>query len=223
MKHLIVGIIFVILSPHAFSQVFSGMAEIDRAKKEGFYTYLNTEEKYAVSAWKDFLKKFGTIEGGKSGTYSIYRANITDISNEPLTLLSTISEEKNKVKLFISIATGPDNYIQTGHEKFREASNWLEEFVAHLNLEERVRKEDTKLSDLKSTALKNQRFGERLVRELDSNRRQMELLTKKLDETKLEKEKILANQEQNKIDQKSSEGAINEQIKILETAKTKIK
>lgn len=222
-KSLVIVFITFILHTYAFGQVFSGTADMEGTKKQGFYTYLNTDEKYALIAWKEYLKKFGTIESGKSGSYIIQKATITPISTDPLTLFSTISEGKNKVKLFISIATGPNNYIQTGHEKFRDASNWLEEFVSQLNIEEQARNELTKLSELKSASLKYQKFADRLVRELDANKRQMELLTKKLEETKIEKEKILANQEQNKLDQKATESAITEQTKKVESAQSKIK
>jgi len=134
-----------------------------------------------------------------------------------------ITEEKNKIKLFVSMRVGPDNYIQTGHEKFKEASQWLEEFANLFNLQESLRKEESKLAELKSAQLKNQRYAERLVRELDSNKRQTELLTKKLEETRIEKEKILANQEQNKLDQKANELALEQQIKQVQSAKSKVK
>jgi hypothetical protein len=79
------------------------------------------------------------------------------------------------------------------------------------------------LAELKSAQFKNQRYAERLVRELDSNKRQTDLLTKKLEETRIEKEKILANQEQNKLDQKANELALEQQIKQVQSAKSKVK
>ena len=45
MKSLLLGIFIFIAYVPLSAQVFSGLAEIDKAKKEGFYTYLNTEEK----------------------------------------------------------------------------------------------------------------------------------------------------------------------------------
>lgn len=223
MKSLLLGIfIFTVYVP-VTAQVFSGMAEIDKAKKEGFYTYLNTEEKYVTNAWKEFLKKTGAVDAGRSGSIHVDQARISSISDNPINLLSLITEEKNKIKLFVSMRVGPDNYIQTGHEKFKEASLWLEEFAQIINLQESLRKEENKLAELKSAQLKNQRYAERLVRELDSNKRQTELLTKKLEETRIEKEKILANQEQNKLDQKANELALEQQIIQVQSAKSKVK
>lgn len=223
MKSFLLGVfVFISIIPIS-AQVFSGMAEIDKAKKEGFYTYLNTEEKNVTNAWKEYLKKTGTVDAGRAGSIHVDQARISSISDNPINLLSIITEEKNKIKLFVSMRVGPDNYIQTGHEKFKEASQWLEEFAQIINLQESLRKEESKLTDLKNSQLKNQRYAERLIRELDSNKRQTELLTKKLEETRIEKEKILANQEQNKLDQKANELALEQQIKQVQSAKSKVK
>lgn len=222
MKSLFFGLFCLFASLSAHAQIFSGLAEIEKAKKEGFYTFLASEEKFATPAWKAFLKKTGSVESGRSGAIIVSQARIPAISKDPVALLSLISEEKNKVKLFISIATGPDSYIQTGHEKYREATTWLEEFLQSLSLEENVRSEETKLNELKNSKIKLQRLAERHIRELDSNKRQTELLIKRLEETKLEKEKILANQEQTKLDQKATEEALIEQLKKVESAKQKI-
>ena len=224
MKSILFGLLCTLASSSLTAQVFSGLEEIDKAKKEGFYTYINSEEKYVIEAWKKYLKQAGSMENGRSGgTFHVYSAKIKDVSEKPVTLLSKITEEKNKTKLFVSISTGPDAYIQTGHESFREASNWVEEFVRLVNLEEDVRVEEKKLNELISTKAKQQKLSDRFVRELDSNKRQAELLTKKLEEAKLEKEKILANQEQNKLDQKANELALEQQIQQVQSAKSKVK
>jgi hypothetical protein len=223
MKSLFIGIFIFITYFPLSAQVFSGLAEIDKAKKEGFYTYINTEEKNVTSAWKDYLKKTGAVDAGRAGSIRVEQARISSISDNPIHLLSIITEEKNKMKLFVSMRVGPDNYIQTGHEKFKEASQWLEEFAQIINSQESLRKEESKLTELKNNQFKIQRYTERLVRELDSNKRMTDLLTKKLEETRILKEKILANQEQNKLDQKANELAIEKQIIEVQSAKSKVK
>jgi hypothetical protein len=224
LKSILIGLFSIVAASSLQAQVFSGLEEIDRVKKEGFYTYINSEEKFVAESWKKYLKKVGQVESGRStNALHVYSAKIKEISDKPLTVLSKISEEKNKTKLFVSISTGPDSYVQTGHESFREASNWVEEFVRSINLEEEVRMEEKKLNELIGNKSKQQKLADRFVRELDSNKRQNDLLTKKLEEAKLEKEKILANQEQNRLDLKSNEDAILLQAQKLESAKQKIK
>jgi seryl-tRNA synthetase len=138
-------------------------------------------------------------------------------------VVSKVSEENKKVKLFISIATGADEYIQTGHAKLSEASTWIEDFIKIVDLEEGVRVEENKLAELIAAQAKNSKQAERLIRELDSNARQINNLEERLKEAKIDKEKILTNQVQNKLDQKTKEGEIAAQKLAVEAAKQKIK
>jgi hypothetical protein len=223
MKKIVLLLFLSVSALSASAQVFSGMSEIDKSKKEGVYTFVNTQEKYARASWKAYLSKFGKVTEGKNGIYSSSDLKVSGISDSPLTLISKVSEENKKVKLFISIATGPDEYIQTGHAKLTETSNWIEEFIKIVDLEEGVRIEENKLAELNSAQSKNTKQAERLIRELDSNSRQISNLEERLKEAKIEKEKILTNQVQNKLDQKTKEEEIAAQKLAVESAKQKIK
>ncbi len=223
MKKIVLLLFLSVSALSASAQVFSGMSEVDKSKKEGVYTFVNTQEKYARASWKAYLSKFGTVIEGKNGTYSSPDLKVSGISDSPLTLISKVSEENKKVKLFISIATGPDEYIQTGHAKLTETSTWIEDFVKIVDLEEGVRIEENKLAELNSAQLKKTKQAERLIRELDSNSRQINNLEERLKEAKIEKEKILTNQVQNKLDQKTKEEEIAAQKLAVESAKQKIK
>ena len=199
------------------------MSEIDKSKKEGVYTFVNTQEKYAKASWKAYLSKFGKVIEGKNGSYSSSDIKISSISDNPLIVVSKVSEENKKVKLFISIATASDEFIQTGHAKISEASTWIEDFIKIVDLEEGVRVEENKLTELIVAQAKNSKQAERLLRELDSNQRQINNLEERLKEAKIEKEKILTNQVQNKLDQKSKEDEIAVQKTAVDAAKQKIK
>ena len=223
MKKIFLLLFLSVCALSASAQVFSGMSEIDKSKKEGVYTFVNTQEKYARASWKAYLSKFGKVIEGKNGTYSSSDLKVSDISDSPLKLISKVSEENKKVKLFVSIATGPDEYIQTGHAKLTETSTWIEDFIKIVDLEEGVRIEENKLAELNSAQLKNTKQAERLIRELDSNSRQINNLEERLKEAKIEKEKILTNQVQNKLDQKTKEEEIATQKLAVESAKQKIK
>jgi len=223
MKKIATLLFFSVFAFHASAQVFSGMSEVEKSKKEGVYTFLNAPEKYAKASWKAYLSKFGKVIEGKNGAFSSSDIKIAGISESPLTVVSKISEENKKVKLFISIATGTDEYIQTGHAKLSEASTWIEDFIKIVDLEEAVRIEENKLAEFISAQAKNSKQAERLIRELDSNTRQINNLEERLKEAKIEKEKILTNQVQNKLDQKSKEDEIAAQKLAVEAAKQKIK
>ena len=223
MKKIAILLFFFAFAFHASAQVFSGMSEVDKSKKEGVYTFVNTQEKFARASWKAYLSKFGKVIEGKNGTYSSSDIKIASISDTPLVLVSKVSEENKKVKLFVSIATGNDEYIQTGHAKLSETSTWIEDFIKIVDLEEAVRIEENKLAELVAAQAKNSKQAERLIRELDSNTRQINNLEERLKEAKIEKEKILTNQVQNKVDQKTKEEEIAAQKVVVESAKQKIK
>ncbi len=55
MKGILFGLLCTLATSSMYAQVFSGLEEIDKAKKEGFYTYMNSEEKYVIEAWKKYL------------------------------------------------------------------------------------------------------------------------------------------------------------------------
>ena len=223
MKKIALLLFLSVSALSASAQVFSGMSEVDKSKKEGVYTFVNMQEKYARASWKAYLSKFGKVIEGKNGTYTSTDIKVSGISESPLTLISKVSEENKKVKLFVSIATGPDEYIQTGHAKLSETSAWMEDFIKLVDLEEGVRIEENKLAELTSAQSKNTKQAERLIRELDSNARQINNLEERLKEAKIEKEKILTNQVQNKLDQKTKEEEIAAQKLAVESAKQKIK
>lgn len=223
MKKILVLLLLSIGSFSAKAQVFTGMSEVDKSKKEGVYTFLNTQEKYAKASWKAYLSKFGKVIEGKNGSFSSSDIKIASISENPLVVVSKVYEENKKVKLFISIATGADEFIQTGHPKLSEASTWIEDFIKVVDLEEAVRVEENKLAELVAAQAKNSKQAERLIRELDSNTRQINNLEERLKEAKIEKEKILTNQVQNKMDQKTKEAEITAQKITVESAKQKIK
>ena len=223
MKKIIILLALCICAFRVNAQVFTGMSEIEKSKKEGVYTFVNTQEKFAAASWKAYLSKFGKVTEGKNGSFSSTDIVIPGVSDNPVKLVSKVSEENKKVKLFISIATSADEFIQTGHAKLTEASTWIENFLKIVDLEEAVRAEERKLADLSASQAKISKQSERLVRELDSNQRQIANLEDRLKEAKIEKEKILTNQVQNKAELKAKEDEIATQKIAVETAKQKIK
>lgn len=223
MKKLLILFVLSLYVFQSHAQVFTGMSEIDKSKKEGVYTFVNTQEKFAAASWKAYLSKFGKVTEGKNGSFSSNDLMVPSISEKPLLVVSKVSEENKKVKLFISMATGSDEFVQTGHPKLTEASTWIEAFLKLVDLEEAVRVEEKKLAELINAQAKISKQTERLIREVDSNQRQINNLEERLKEAKVEKEKILTNQVQNKLDQKSKEDEIAAQKVAVEAAKQKIK
>ncbi len=205
------------------AQVFSGNAEIEGFKREGFFIYVKGSEENILSSWKNYVKEFGAIEKTKNSVLTASNVKIPSVDSKGLPLLSKVITENEKIKLFINIQVNSKEVIQSGHADYRAASNWLEDFSTKFNLQEGVRLEEEKLENLIRNRTKIQKTSERLLREIEANIRQTELLQKKLEEVKLEKEKIITNTEQNKLDIQKIESEVILQRKNLETAKQKLK
>jgi len=223
MKKVAIILFLMVLSQFSFAQVYSGIAEIESAKREGFYLYTGGDANDLAESWKSYLKEYGAVEKGRNGAILASNSKIPGIEKKGFTISSKIFTEGNKNKLFVSIGYSTEEFIKSGHSDYRAASNWLEDFAKHFGLEENVRSEQTKLNEILAQKNKIIKNGERLVRELDANARQTEMLSKKLEEEKIKKEKIITNQEQNKLDLKTIEESVLQQTKNLETAKSKIK
>lgn len=67
MKKLLILSILLFIGKSAFSQVFTGTLEVDRANKEGLYTTVSVDEKYVKESWAQELAKYGRVEDGRSG------------------------------------------------------------------------------------------------------------------------------------------------------------
>lgn len=223
MKKIALSLIFIFFTFLVNAQVYTGNVEIEGNKKDGFYIYLKGSEETILSSWKNYVKEFGAIEKVKNAVVSASNVKIPNSDKKGITMLSKVISENEKIKLFVSLYASTNEIIKSGHDDYRSASNWLEDFAAKFTLQEGARIEQEKLDDLIKNRTKIQRTAERLVREMEANVRQTELLNQKLVEIKLEKEKIITNTEQNKLDIQKIESEVIQQRKNLETAKQKIK
>lgn len=222
MKNILFSICLLLAAFLANAQVYSGSAEINGNKKDGFYIYLNAPEDIVYSSWKNYVKDFGAIDKSKNFVLSAINVKIPSIDLKDLQLVSKVNTEASKVKLFVSLYTLTDQ-IKSGHDEYRKASDWLEAFSLRLSKEENVRAEQAKLDVLLKNKAKFERVSDRLARDMESNTSHIEFLQKKLEDAKMEKERIITNKEQNKLDLQKVEAQVVEQRKNLETAKQQLK
>lgn len=222
MKKLAYSICLIFLAFFANAQVFSGSAEINGVKKDGFYIYVNAPEDLVYSSWKNYVKDFGAIEKSKNFVLMASNVKIPSIELKDIQLISKINTESSKVKVFVALNVGNDQ-IKTGHDEYRKASDWLEGFSMRVSKEENIRAEQAKLDALLKNKAKFERVADRLTRDMESNTSHIEFLQKKLEDAKMEKERIITNKEQNKIDLQKVESQVVEQRKNLETAKQQLK
>lgn len=223
MKKSILLALFSLLSMNLRAQVFAGNAEIDGVKKDGFYIYLKGNDDQIFSSWKNYVKKFGAVEKSKNNVLLSSNTRLPEADKKPYSLSSKLFWESEKYKLFVVLSGSGADVVKSGHEDYRAASNWLENFGTLFQAEEGVRIENEKLEELKKNKSKLEKTKDRLTREMEANVQQTEFLMKKLEDAKFAKERIITNQLQNKKDLQLAEESINQQLKQVETAKQKIK
>jgi hypothetical protein len=169
------------------------------------------------------VKKFGAVEKSKNNVLLSSNTRLPEADKKPYSLSSKLFWESEKYKLFVVLSGSGADVVKSGHEDYRAASNWLENFGTLFQAEEGVRIENEKLEELKKNKSKLEKTKDRLTREMEANVQQTEFLMKKLEDAKFAKERIITNQLQNKKDLQLAEESINQQLKQVETAKQKIK
>ena len=222
MKKLLLAVMLLTGLQSVNAQVFSGTQEVEKANKEGLYTSVAIDDKYVKQAWQAELAKYGKVESGKSGAYRVNGANMPTISGDPIMLVSRISSEKGRTKIFLSLGLGDEAYVGATHPKYASAEKILNDFVEIINLQEAVRVEEKNLDDIKDKQSKVIKTGDKLVRSIEENKREKEKLLKKIEENRVELEKLLTDVEQNKRDQISAGENTNVQMKKVEEAKAKV-
>jgi hypothetical protein len=222
MKKLILAAMLLTGFQSVNAQVFSGTQEIEKANKEGLYTSVAVDDKFVKQAWQVEMAKYGKVESGKGNSYRVNNATMPTIGGDPVMLVSRITTEKGRTKIFMSIGMGEEVYIGGTHPKYAAAEKILNDFVEVINLQEGVRTEEKVMEDVTDKQKKTIKTGDKLVRAIEDNKKDKEKLLKKIEENKLELEKLLTDVEQNKKDQITMGENVNAQMKKVEEAKAKV-
>ncbi|MDR6562716.1 MULTISPECIES: hypothetical protein [unclassified Arcicella] len=223
MKKLCLVFILLISIQSIRAQVFSGTQEIERATKEGVYTTVSIEDKYIKQSWQNELAKYGSVEVGRNNVFRITGARISSISPDPVMVVSKITAERGRSKIFLSIGFGDEVYVNGSHPKYLAAEKILNDFVEVLKRHEEVRIEEKNVEDIKTRQLKSVTTSDKLTRAIENNKKEKDRLLLKIEENRVELERLQMEVEQNKKDQLlMNEGLINQQKKV-EEAKLKLK
>lgn len=217
MKKLFIIYILLLSIQSIHAQVFTGTQEIERATKEGLYTTVAIEDKYIKPILQNELAKYGSVEVGRNNVFRITGARISSISSDPLMVVSKISSDKGKNKIFLSIGFGDEVYINSSHPKYLAAERILNDIVDQLKRQGDVRLEEKNLDEIKTKQIKAVSVADRLTRALENNKREKDRLLLKIEENRIELERLQMEVEQNKKDQLlMNEGLINQQKKVEE-------
>lgn len=182
--------------------VFYGTQDFDKVKKEGLYTYISVDRKYIEKGWRLKLAEFGRPVVSKD-VYSVTPASMATISENPVNLTSKVITSKGKTMVFLSLNLQDSVYVNDKHPKYADAEKVLKDFSNLMLWEEDVRKAEDSYNETVKRQEKTIRQGERLVDNLESNKKDREKLLKKIEDNKVEYDKLVKDQEENKTEQKT--------------------
>lgn len=222
-KALITGILLVANLVSFAQTILSGSEVFGKDRKEGFYMTLNIEKKFIEKDWALFISKFGGVAQSRE-VFNIAAANIPEVSPDPINLMTkVIADQKTKTKIFASFDVGGGNMVSENNKSFRGVEKLLKDFYAFAMQNEDVRLAERDSEEAQKNLDRVNKTGDRIVRDIEKNKREKEKLLKEIEENRVELEKLLKDQADNKQDQENARIALEEKQKAASVVKTRIK
>ncbi len=224
MRKALITSILLVASLTGFSQtILSGSEVFGKDRKEGFYMTLNIEKKFIEKDWSLFISKYGGVAQSRE-VFNIAAANIPDISPDPINLMTkVISDQKVKTKVFASFDVGGGNMVSENNKSFRGVEQLLKDFYAFAMQNEDVRLAERDSEEAQKNLDRVNKTADRIVRDIEKNKREKEKLLKEIENNRIELEKLLKDQTDNKQDQENARIALEEKQKAASVVKTRIK
>ncbi len=224
MRKALITSILLVASLTGFSQtILSGSEVFGKDRKEGFYMTLNIEKKFIEKDWSLFISKYGGVAQSRE-VFNIAAANIPDISPDPINLMTkVISDQKVKTKVFASFDVGGGNMVSENNKSFRGVEQLLKDFYAFAMQNKDVRLAERDSEEAQKNLDRVNKTADRIVRDIEKNKREKEKLFKEIENNRIELEKLLKDQTDNKQDQENARIALEEKQKAASVVKTRIK
>lgn len=221
MKTVLTLSLLMLMSLGTYAQtVYAGEQTIDKVKLSGLFLTLPVDEKNVDREWEQLLKTYGRPNSSR-GVYRVTNADIRAISPEPINMISQVRGSKGTTTVFASFDLGSGNFVRTGDAAYSAAETLLKDFAAKALFNGEVRVAEEALSEAQKNHQKSVQKGERLVRDLDRNKREKEKLLRNLDENAKELEQLTKDTETNKTEQANALTDMDVKKKNVETVKAK--
>lgn len=225
MKNVALILFFLLTLSRSYgqtAQILTGTQEVDRATKEGFYTYVNIDDAFVRQLWQKELYKYGYVEVIKTNIFQVMNARIPTITANPLTLMSKVSYDRGKTKIFMSLAQSDGTFINNSHPRTFAAEKILIDFVELLKQHQTIKTEQENITAMQDKQQKATFNSDKLNRAIESNLKEREKLMKKLEENRVEYEKLQMEVELNRREQMNINESLTTQKKKIDEVKTKI-
>ncbi|QJW90204.1 hypothetical protein HNV11_12870 [Spirosoma taeanense] len=200
--------------------VYAGESNVDNAKRPGVYLTLQGDGRLIEKAWEDQLKTYGRLATSR-GTYRVSNADISDISPDPINLVSTVKASRSSATIFASFDKGSGNYVTPGSSGYSAAEKILKDFADKTRFMQEVRTAESSLEEAQKNHQKLVRNGERLQREIELNAKEKERLIKRIEENEKQLEQLKKDIETNKTEQETAVTELENRRKNVEAVKAK--
>jgi hypothetical protein len=205
----------------AWSQTtYPGEQEVEKVKLPGIFLTISADGRQVERDWEMQLQTYGRVSSGR-GVYKVVNANIPTVSAEPINLISQVKTSKQSATIFTSFGLGGGNFVTSSNGNYQAAEQLLKDFAARFQLNQEVRVADDALSESQKNHQKSVRTGERLQRDIESNKKDKEKLLKRIDENAKDLEQLLKDVETNKTDQANALTDMTNKAKAVELVKAK--
>lgn len=219
MKKLVFLTIFSLLARPMLAQVQPAFVDIDKVKRQGYAASTDIDRRTLERAWKDKLGQYGRVDA-KRDVYTVNFAKTPFLDNQA-TMVSQLNTSKGRTQIFLSVDAGNGEYVAAGHGQGAQVEKILLDFMRQIDYDEQMRGAGKTFQEAETNQKDLTRKGERLIKELENNKKEAERLTKKLEENKLEFTKLQADTAQNRIDRTAAQQVLEKQRQSLENVKTR--
>jgi hypothetical protein len=220
--NIILGLLLTVASVQVASAqtVYPGDQEVEKVKLPGLFLVIAADGKQVEKDWEAQLQTYGRISSGR-GVYKVSTANIPAISLEPINLISQVKTSKRSATIFTSFDLGGGSFVTMSNGNYQAAEKLLTEFAARFEFNQGVRVADDALAESQKNHQKSVRAGEKLQRDIETNKKDKERLLKRIDENAKELEQLLKDVETNKTDQANALTDMTNKAKAVEVVKAK--
>ena len=200
--------------------VYAGDQVIDKQTYKGIFLTLPLGDRQVEKEWENYIKPYGKVNSSR-GVYRITTADMRDMSAEPVNFTSQVKGNKKSTTVFAAFDMGSGNFVAPGNGNYDAANKWLTDFATKTVLNDEVRVAEDGFNESQKNHQKLVRNGERLVRDIEGNKKEKERLLRKIDDNAKELEQLQKDIEANKTDQATALTDVDNKKKNVETVKAK--
>jgi hypothetical protein len=198
---------------------------IDKITRSGLGTVIELDQKNVTKAWEKHLKNYGKVESSK-GVFTIQVAKIPSVSSQPCKIYSEVKNTKKGALVWWAIDLG-DHFVTSSNDRsaFKSAEKILQEFAYSAYVEdinEQIKDAEKALSGAVKSHEKEIKNGERLVSDVDKNKKEKEKLQAALEQNAKDLDQLHKDIESNKKDQKAANEEVEKMKKAVEVVKQKV-